>query len=872
MLRLYTITVLVGALIITTPLLGQWDVEAGLNYVDIESLSASSATSTDAATLTRVSDNDPNTQWISKKPLPYGYVSNPDQNILKNYNETLVSSSGSTDASMLTDGVFWAMTTVQANNGKAWLDIQLPTNQAVLVLHTKIRTSSDVSIYAHTTSQDSILIGVYSASDSYSWKRYDFNQSSVQRISYHSDATFYVFETAALADYPKEYVVVDLGAVQEVNKIVTRHWAGWNTATGTELKISNDNVNWTFVANLSPGELKSVTTSLPSGTQARYIMVEHTLKLQDWSMVYVWEIDAKVMSSDYGDMPAHRRSYVTLGDMLGVNTVWGWGHNMYTDLLQPGEGPELHNSHARFVRYYHNMNWDVFDPDNQVDYDAMVNGAGTEVHWWLDWTREYNASGEAGLEIMTSIKIGTFADHQWDNPYQSAYNYGYAYARAFGPTYGNGFTKYVEVGNEPWSYDSNIYREILRGMASGLKSGDPALKVLPCALQAFDPSAEQSSSKHFIGTKVTPSEAAYLDGLNVHAYSWDQSGAGIKPEDDQSTFRGIVNMIRFRDANMPGKPIYLTEWGWDTAGAGEDCTHGQCVSERAGAVYAVRGALMALRLGVYKAAWYFSHNVNDFSGLFSRSGLTGSPQTGFAKKQAFYAFEAVTNQLGNAYFLDVIQEDNNAWVYLMGDAAGNPTHIVAWRPIDGDDTSTRNITIEGYYSVNSAVKIEGLSSTGESTNLPTISGNQMTITISAIPTVITLGSISELTSNNDDDFEINQVDEKSGRIVGPVEQIEETNTFSASQHDVEENFSLTVYPNPTSDVINVSFDSAVEINTQRQVEIINANGKILSQNIVQDRTIQYSASALNLTSGTYYIRVSNNRHGSSITKPFIVNL
>lgn len=40
-------------------------------------------------------------------------------------------------------------------------------------------------------------------------------------------------------------------------------------------------------------------------------------------------------------------------------------------------------------------------------------------------------------------------------------------------------------------------------------------------------------------------------------------------------------MLAWRDANMPGKPVWVTEWGWDAAMPGETCATSLCVSQHA---------------------------------------------------------------------------------------------------------------------------------------------------------------------------------------------------------------------------------------------------------------------------------------------------
>ncbi|MBK9014986.1 MAG: hypothetical protein IPM82_13435 [Saprospiraceae bacterium] len=126
--------------------------------------------------------------------------------------------------------------------------------------------------------------------------------------------------------------------------------------------------------------------------------------------------------------------------------------------------------------------------------------------------------------------------------------------------------------------------EILLGMAEGAEAGDPTVEVFPCALQAVDPLAEKHGQwKNYIGDRITPQSASLLDGINIHCYSYtsDKNGKrrAVQPEHPGSSFWEMLNAIRWRNQNMPGKKIYLSEWGWDSDGAGEDCTHDECVSE-----------------------------------------------------------------------------------------------------------------------------------------------------------------------------------------------------------------------------------------------------------------------------------------------------
>jgi len=202
--------------------------------------------------------------------------------------------------------------------------------------------------------------------------------------------------------------------------------------------------------------------------------------------------------------------------------------------------------------------------------------------------------------------------------------------------------------------------------------------------------------------------------------------------------RGILNDLRYRDANFPGKKMFVSEWGWDSDGAGESCTHNECVSETAQAIYGVRYAMMLSRLGIDDMTWFFYANGNSPSSLFTRSGLTGSSATSFMEKKSFIAFEALLHHIGNDYFLDTLVENNNHWVYLFGDSTGTPTYLVGWRPVDESDGNISSASVPIGYAPDSAWTISGLASTGSPSALPAYSAGNMTLSLSGVPLVVKL--------------------------------------------------------------------------------------------------------------------------------------
>ncbi len=903
----------------------QWNPDAG--YVPSLTIGKSAIPSSGTDAVNGI-DGSTHNHWTSNPPLPQNYISRADQNGFLHQASTLCTTSGVGDITMITDGNLSGNTNVSVDGtGEAWITFNFPGGMDVLLTSIKMNVTSDVEVY-----YDQILTGTYTAAENYSTKRFDINMN-VQSITFKSSSGFGVFEIAGLSDVPREYFAVDLGAQEEIGFIHTKHWAGNNAATAAALYVSPDNTNWTKVKDLNPTTLAMIQHEINPVVTARYIKVEYDVIPNDWNRVFLFELAAYDRHNKFGPAPNPSLGTRTLEEMLGINSIWGWGHNIYSDLLNPGEGPDLHNEYASHARNYHSMSWDVNDPDNAPDYNTMAAGGGTEAQWWLDWNREYNPWVNAGLEIETSIFIADFQG-QWNTPFNSAYNYGYNFAEHFGPTTGSGLVRSMEIGNEPWFYNANTYLGILKGMAQGAKAADPSMLVFPCALQAHDPDAENSNSyfKNYMGARIRETDATYLDGINVHNYSYailDDGGngtrIGVHPEHYESGMHEIRNSIRFRNQNMPNKLIYVSEWGWDFAGPNSNCTHSECVTPDEAAYYAVRGAMHYMRMGVDRFTWFFyADDTGTNSSLYTRSGLSESIDHNFSKKRAFLAFEAMKNQLGNRYFVDVIQEDNNAYIYALGDNAGNVTHYVAWKPIDGNDITTENITFtSGALMPSAAYTIRGLDPSGTNEALPSYSNGNITATLSTVPLVIevtdalpvelldftvTCGNNkaflewSTATEENNSHFEIqrkgSQADDE-WRTIGTIEGHgnssivrhytfldplpDAANFYRLKQVDFDGQFEYSrlvstqdcsnhewgIFPNPTLDYIQIKYKSEKE--SEVQLKLFDVRGSSIRNQTVQTQA-GYNLMEMDLRDlpkGVYMLELHGN--GQTLIEKVVLN-
>ena len=694
------------------------------------------------------SDDDENTRWESTSPLPSNFIGNSNQNLL--LNQQPLSSSSSTNSNKLTDGSNSGSANYSTNNnGVSHVTVSLPTPSQISLITLKGTISSGgIDITVFEPNGDSTTIGNYSSSSSYGYEKF-FTTKTVSAIKLSSNTSFSVNELAAIGPTLYEDLNINLGSSQTIGWFYIRSFSS-NAADSVVLFTSTNGTSWNRILKTNNDNYFTIPYEVTPSVGAQYVKVRTYLKLQDYAKAQVTELRVYDNEGIYGELPAAKPSSRPLKEMLGINGIWGWGTKDYSDLAGPNKATSLYNRVATHARNYHEMEWDVADPDITPDYSNMPGSLNKN---WLDWDREYQNWKNAGFEIQTSIQFTTdwLPQYLWNNPYQAAYNYGYSFASHFGPTYGNGLVTRIEVGNEPWDYDSTFYKNVLSGMAQGAKAADPSIEVFSCALQAQDPSTESSSGeKNYIGVRLPSSVAPYLDGINVHHYSYiNEISTGNRvatfPENPASTFRGIVSDIRFRDANMPNKKIILSEWGWAASGGGEVCTFDECVSEEAQAMYALRGLFMLDRLGVDRATWYFYANLKAATSRYARSGLTGSSSTNFTPRKAFYAFEHLLEQMGDSYFLEVISENEDEWAYLYGDSLGKPTHIVAWKPLDANDSRSSQLEVKRGFVADSAWIYDGLNNTPTQTTLPKNKNGEITINVTAAPVLIKLDSSS--TSN-----------------------------------------------------------------------------------------------------------------------------
>ena len=312
--------------------------------------------------------------------------------------------------------------------------------------------------------------------------------------------------------------------------------------------------------------------------------------------------------------------------------------------------PELYGPVCKVVRDYHPVEWDLGkDTDVPTTFPLARNR--------VDWNHVYGSWKKAGYHVNASLMFESIEQKTWKDVPRDAEAYGKAFAKAFGPSNG-AVVDAAEIGNEPGLLNDKDYRTMFEAMAKGLRAGDPKLTIVTCAADA-----EQSGDYMKALSCVQGLEHLY-DVLNIHTYAHTQNWptwARSHPEDPKLldyTSR-IEKMIQWRDQHAKGKPIWITEFGYDasTKPAPKEGTFKQWqdVTDEQQAQWLVRSFLVFARLAVDKAYIYF-FNDSDEPSYHASSGITRN----FQPKAAYHAVAHMNRTLGEYRFAKTITGKHDA--------------------------------------------------------------------------------------------------------------------------------------------------------------------------------------------------------------------
>ena len=492
----------------------------------------------------------------------------------------------------------------------------------------------------------------------------------------------------------------------------------------------------------------------------------------------------------------------------------------------------------------------LYDPNNSAmtllysDWKQKWAAQGKEIDIIVSLTNAVsvdNASFGFPNKWWTAEQWGVTSTDIFEN----AKTYGFAFAETSCPNpQGECIVDMLEVGNEAWGYqDPETFKQVYRGMVAGVKeyftnsglSDDIEtwpMGVMPGAFQAFRDegiiNGEVSLVYDHLGKRLPCDADEYMLGVNIHPYgfvndvpNWKNEilyGLDREPENELSLFQFIKNGVYWRNVNLPAKEagnpnkykakMYASEFGYTSQNEFSDCINDILpgVGDLTQGIYNLRAILMMSRLGYYRTTIYDSWDHYDCGyygyGLYSEvlgpnGEHTGKPN---APKPHYYVIKNLKDELGNSRYLRAIHDGDNVngtnlYAYVMGDAGGNPTHLVVWNGVQmdyavgtqavnnqraaatsngGANNVSINLSALGTVIVNTN-QAKFLHDEPSQANYPTnsisFSNNSITMNVGPIPVMIPLnGPTNPCPSCNDGVQNCNETDIDCGGSCAPCPQ------------------------------------------------------------------------------------------------------
>jgi len=459
------------------------------------------------------------------------------------------------------------------------------------------------------------------------------------------------------------------------------------------------------------------------------------------------------------------------------------------------------------VREYHNWSWNDGNgasgypgyPDNQLqfslwsgfwdfdDYYASLAAAGVTVFPAVQGSVDYLggamppvAAGDDALAPASYVAHASFM-------FQMAARYGAVavpdaelkLADGQVRTSGMGVLRYLENGNEPdnnWTHGDGSYLyppEAFAAQSSadydgdqgrlgpgfGVKTADPNMKmVLGGLAMAGDSDAVSNAIGYLDGIRAWANlhrGGDYpADVINVHHYCFGPDGFGVsnprpgKSPEDCGFAATLSELVAYRDANLPGKELWVTEFGYDTdpgsnlrapalGGNSAEVVQGQ---------WLVRSVLAAAEAGVDRATIFVSRDgctgpgCANASVQFTTSGVTTDGATGYTPKPAWFYLAAFRSALRGTHFAGTRASGRaEVRVDAFAGADGHGGYVV-WLP------SSSAATLSGYSlavpgaSTAIEVTLADQSAAGSSRPLE-IQGGAVTVDVSETPRIVQVDQV-----------------------------------------------------------------------------------------------------------------------------------
>jgi len=240
-----------------------------------------------------------------------------------------------------------------------------------------------------------------------------------------------------------------------------------------------------------------------------------------------------------------------------------------------------------------------------------------------------------------------------------------------------------------------------------------------------------------------------FDVINIHTYCTDDKD-GYSPENEnyglESKMTGFMDWCK---NTLPGIPVWLTEFGWDTYlnGNAHSYTYAPHAQQ---ANYILRSYFVALKMGFEKAFLFMDKDPNSKNTLqYSSSGIISDQATGLQKKPSFYYLATLQNTMGDAVFNRIIswrEPAGNNEVYCFEFLNDNHEKVYAlWTRVKNSKTdsgATLNYALDMGYQPKYAFTIlpKDKDLDGEKTEL-NLTGSAINLSLTETPLFLVISEL-----------------------------------------------------------------------------------------------------------------------------------
>ena len=356
---------------------------------------------------------------------------------------------------------------------------------------------------------------------------------------------------------------------------------------------------------------------------------------------------------------------------------------------------------------------------------------------------------QTGLGLVKQVENWNEPNKWWLLPtYPSAYFSSEEYAAMTSADY-DGHAQTLSLENDP----DNLGQQI---STVGVKNADPNMKFVLSGIADLELPYLQDMVTWWQNNR--PANATHgqmpFDAINFHHYSNVNQNlntfgiGGISPEEDD--LKGdLAPVVAYRDNVLPGKELWLTEFGYDTDQHSEmrapENGIGSYDQQEVQAQWIVRSYLEIAAAGFDKAVMFELRDActGDICGLYQSSGLIESIDAGEQPKKSWYALGTYLNILGEMSFdADLSPCQNFACntdcprVYRFVHPTDLNQRVYAvWSPSSCGKTFSHNLNLEGASSAVLVEMKEG-SLMGE---MSALTGSSVNVAVSESPVFISVG-------------------------------------------------------------------------------------------------------------------------------------